>query len=101
MVDHLGRWDAVSHVELLEGMPSTSSAPPMFPKQRQFSWWQVMGECQMKHAHAGKRVIKRHWRRSSSMSTIKIHSRCDIDLSRDDGVIFMRRRGLSYPWATA
>lgn len=71
MVDRLGRWDAVATIQLLEGPHSTSSARVLFPKRRQFSWWQVTVECQMKRAHAGKRVIKRHWRRSSPTSTMR------------------------------
>lgn len=59
-VDLVGRWDAVATIELLEGpafaTSSASSAPPLFPKRRQSSWWQVTAECQMKRAHAGKRV---------------------------------------------
>lgn len=57
MVDLVGRWDAVATIEVLEGPAfATSSAPPLFPKRRQSSWWQVTAECQMKRALAGKRV---------------------------------------------
>lgn len=60
MVDRVGRWDAVATIELLEGPAFAASpaspAPPLFPKRRQFPWWQVTAECQMKRAHAGKRV---------------------------------------------
>lgn len=59
VVDHLGRWDAVAATSSFSKAPcSTSSAPPLFPKPREFSWWQVMAQCQMKRAHAGKRVMK-------------------------------------------
>lgn len=93
MVDRVGRWDAVATIELLEGPAFAASpaspAPPLFPKRRQFCWWQVTAECQMKRAHAGKRVnIEALAKIVIDGHHCTIHSRCDIDLSRDDGVIF-------------